>query len=54
MHKAEKSLSGLVFPSNDSEEEEISVVKQCLAEAGFSSADQGWLVNVFKKRRLLW
>ena len=48
MHKAEKSLSELVFPSNDSEEE-ISTVKQCLAEAGFSNTDQDWLVRVFKR-----
>ena len=48
MHKAEKSLSGLVFPSNDSEEE-ISIVKQCLAEVGFSTANQDWLVRVFKR-----
>ena len=47
MRKAEEN-SLLVFPSDDSEEEEISVVKQSLAEAGFSAADQGWLVNVFK------
>ncbi len=49
MHKAEKSLSGLVFPSDDSEEEEISIVKQHLAEVGFSTADQEWLVRVFKR-----
>ena len=48
MHKAEKSLSGLVFPSNDSEEE-MSVVKQCLAEVGFSTVDQEWLVELFKR-----
>ena len=46
MHKAEKD-SLLVFPSDDSEEE-IQRVKQCLADAGFSAADQEWLVNVFK------
>ena len=48
MHKAEKD-SLLVFPSDDSEEEEISIVKQCLAEVGFSTADQKWLVGVFKR-----
>ena len=47
MYKAEKK-SLLVFPSDDSEEEE-SIVKQCLAEAGFSTADQEWLVRVFKR-----
>ena len=45
MHKTE---NGLVFPSEDSEEEEISIVKQCLAEVGFSTAAQEWLVRVFK------
>ena len=45
MHKTE---NGLVFPSDDSEEE-ISVVKQCLAEVGFSTVDQEWLVRVFKR-----
>ena len=44
MHKAE---NGLVFPLDDSEEE-ISVVKQRLAEVGFSTADQEWLVRVFQ------
>ena len=47
MHKTEK---GLVFPSEDSEEEEISIVKQCLAEVGFSTAAQAWLVRVFKHK----
>lgn len=46
MHKAE---NGLVFPSNDSAEEEISSVKQCLAEVGFSTVDQEWLARVFKR-----
>ena len=49
MHKAEKSSLGLVFPSDDSEEEEIASVKQCLAEVGFSTADQEWLVELFKR-----
>ena len=48
MHKTEKD-SLLVIPSEDSEKEEISVVKQCLADAGFSSADQEWLVELFKR-----
>ena len=47
MRKAEKD-SLFVIPSDDSEEEEIQRVKQCLADAGFSAADQEWLVNVFK------
>ena len=45
MRKAE---NGLVFPSDDSAEEEIQRVKQCLEDAGFSAADQEWLVKVFK------
>ena len=45
MHKAE---NGLVFPSDDSEEE-ISIVKQCLAEVGFSTVGQEWLARVFKR-----
>ncbi len=47
MRKTEKD-SLLVFPSDNSEKEEISVVKQCLADAGFSSDDREWLVHVFK------
>ncbi len=47
MGRAEKD-SLLVFPSDDSEEE-ISIVKQCLAEVGFSTADQEWLVRVFER-----
>ena len=43
-----KTENGLVFPSDDSEEE-ISAVKQCLAKLGFSTADQAWLVGVFKR-----
>ncbi len=46
MRKAE---NGLVFPSDDSPFEEIQRIKQCLADAGFSSVDQEWLVNVFKR-----
>lgn len=48
MRKTEKDPL-LVFPSDNSEKEEISVVKQCLADAGFSSTDQEWLINVFKR-----
>lgn len=43
-----KTENGLVIPSDDSEEE-ISIVKQCLAEVGFSTADQEWLVRVFER-----
>ena len=43
-----KAENGLVFPLDDSEEEEISLVKHCLAEVGFSTADQEWLVRVFQ------
>ena len=46
MGKAENEL---VFPLDDSPFEEIQRVKQCLADAGFSVADQEWLVNVFKR-----
>ena len=46
MRKAENEL---VFPSDDSPEEEISIVKQCLGKVGFSTADQKWLVRVFKR-----
>ena len=44
MHKTE---NGLVFPSDDSEDE-ISAVKQCLAEVGFSTVEQEWLARVFE------
>lgn len=46
MRKAENEL---VFPSDDSPEEEISIVKQCLGKVGFSTTDQKWLVRVFKR-----
>ena len=46
MRKAEEN-SLLVFPSDDSEEE-ISVIKEHLQNAGFSKSDSDWLVNVFK------
>ena len=45
MHKTE---NGLVVQSEDSKKKEIAIVKQCLAEVGFSTADQDWLVRVFK------
>lgn len=49
MHKTEKD-SLFVDPSDYSaEEEEISVVKQSLADAGFSAVDQEWLVEVFRQ-----
>ena len=47
MHKAENSSLRLVFPLNDSSEE-ISVIKQHLQKAGFSTVDSDWLVDVFK------
>ena len=49
MRKAENGLSGLVFPSDDSAEDEIFRVKQCLKDAGFSAARiTKWLVDIFK------
>ena len=48
MYKAEKSLSGSVFSSDDSFDEEVSVIKRHLQNAGFSEKDQGWLVRVLK------
>ena len=47
MYKAEKSSLGLVFPSDDSAEEEI--ITEHLQNAGFSKSDSDWLVNVFKR-----
>lgn len=44
-----KTENGLVFPSDDTPFEEIRRVKQCLEAAGFSAADQEWLVRVFKR-----
>lgn len=49
MRKAENGLSGLVFPSDDPSEEEISIIKQHIQTAGFSEVDSDWLVNVFKR-----
>ena len=48
MHKAENSLSRLVFPLDDSSEEEISVIKEHLQNVGFSQTDQKWLIDLFK------
>ena len=49
MRKTENhSPSGLVFPADGSPEEEISVIKEHLQNAGFSKADSDWLVDVFK------
>lgn len=44
-----KAENGLVIPSDDTPHEEIQRVKQCLKDAGFSTADQEWLVEVFKR-----
>ena len=49
MHRAENSLLGLVQPLEDSSEENISVLKGHLQNAGFSKTDQEWLVAVFKR-----
>ena len=46
MSEAEDGRSGLVFPLDDSE---VSSVKQCLQDAGFSRDDQEWLVQVFER-----
>ena len=46
MSVAEDGRSGLVFPLDDSE---VSHIKQCLRDAGFSSADQAWLIRVFER-----
>lgn len=43
-----KAKIKLVFPSDDSSEK-ITVVKQCLQNAGFSETDMDWLVDVFKR-----
>lgn len=49
MPKTEKGPSDLVFPLDDSEEVEIAIVRQCLAEVDFSTADQEWLARVIKR-----
>ncbi len=46
MSEAEDGRSGLVFPLDDSE---VSHIKQCLQDAGFSRDDQEWLVRVFRR-----
>ena len=48
MRKAENGLSGLVFPSDDFSEE-VSDIKRCLVDIGFSETDSEWLVRVFKR-----
>lgn len=45
MSVAEDGRSGLVFPDDS----EIHPIKQCLQDAGFSSADQTWLIRVFER-----
>ena len=42
-----KHASALVFPTEDSFSEEVSAVKESLQAAGFSEADQGWLLRLF-------
>ena len=46
MNKTERSAT-LVFPPKDSSAEEVAAVKESLQSAGFSAADQGWLVRLF-------
>ena len=48
MSKTERSTK-LVFPTEDSSSEEVSAVKESLQAAGFSEADQGWLVRLFQR-----
>ena len=48
MCKAEKNLSKLIFPSDDSSEE-VSDIKQCLQEIHFPEVDLEWLIQVFKR-----
>lgn len=45
MSVAEDGRSGLVFPDDS----EIHPIKQCLQDAGFSSADQAWLIRIFER-----
>ncbi len=49
MSEAKDGRSGLVFPLRDSSSEEISLIVQCLQDAGFSRDDQAWLVRVFER-----
>ena len=44
-----KHASALVFPTEDSSSEEVSAVKESLQAAGFSEADQSWLVRLFQR-----
>lgn len=46
MSEAESGLSGLIFPSDDSE---VSRVQQCLDDAGFSSDAQVWLIRILER-----
>lgn len=46
MSEAENGPSGLIFPSDDSEG---SHVRQCLADAGFSSDVRAWLIRIFER-----
>ena len=45
MSEAEDGRSGLVFPDDS----EISYIKQCLEDAGFSRDDEEWLIRVFER-----
>lgn len=45
MSEAEDGRSDLIFPDDS----EIHPIKQCLQDAGFSSADQTWLIRVFER-----
>ncbi len=45
MSVAEDGRSGLVFPDDS----EVSHIKQCLQDAGFSSDDQAWLIRIFER-----
>lgn len=49
MSEAEDGRSGLVFSLRDSSAEEISLIVQCLRDAGFSRDDRAWLVCVFER-----
>ena len=46
MSDAENGPSGLIFPSDDSED---SRVQQCLDDAGFSSDAHVWLIRILKR-----
>ena len=46
MSQTERSAT-LVFPTEDSSAEAVFAVKESLQSAGFSAADQGWLVRLF-------